>query len=106
MGSARVRKEMVCSMSARLSEMVAGRDCPGGEVTKPAAVIFNWQIESIAHEFDVTMDGLGADFEFAGERGGIGTFSGLQRLMDSQHPLQRWPGMRPCVWFRARLHAR
>ena len=48
----------------------------------------------IAHEFDVAMDRLAADFEFAGERGGVGTFSGLQRLMDSQQPLQRWPGQR------------
>src|ERR1035438_274897 len=35
------------------------------------------------------MDRLGGNFDFAGERGGVGIFAGLKRLMDAQHPLQR-----------------
>jgi len=53
--------------------------------------------QPVAHELDVAMNRLGGDFDFARERGGVGEFAGLKRLMNAQHSLQRRTRMeRPC----------
>ena len=68
-------------------------------------MIFQWQVQPVAHEFEVPLDGLGADFEFSGKLGGVGKFAGLDRLMNSQHPRQWWPGVRvPGILFSSRFH--
>jgi|CZKV01.1.fsa_nt_gi hypothetical protein len=56
-------------------------------------VEFNRQIEPVAHELNVTMDGLGGAFNFGRQLAGIGKTAGLQRLVNAQHPLQRRTGV-------------
>ncbi len=50
---------------------------------------FNRQVQPVAHELDVAMDGLGGNLDLARELAGVGKAAGLQRLMNAQHPLQR-----------------
>ena len=69
-------------------------DFAGVMIAVVGRIKFNRQVEPVAHEFDVAMDGLGGDFDFAGERAGVGKIAGLKRLVDAQHPLQRRARMR------------
>ena len=43
---------------------------------------FNRQVQAVAHELDVTMDGLGGNLDLARELAGIGKSACLQRLMN------------------------
>src|SRR5205809_3924951 len=58
------------------------------------AVVFERQIEPVAHEFDVALDRLGAHFQLPSERAAIGKAAGLDFLVNAQHPLHGRTGMR------------
>src|SRR5436190_854803 len=70
-----------------------GADFLSVTIAKAAPVIFDRQIQAVAHEFDVAMDGFGADFQFAREPRRVGKFSGLNRLMNAEHAFQRRAGL-------------
>ena len=64
-------------------------DFAGVKIAVALAIEFNRQVQPVAHELDVAMDGLGGDFDFARKLAGVGKSAGLQCLMNPQHPLQR-----------------
>ena len=93
-------------------EQLAFGDLEGGEgadflcVKIPVAggAVLERQLEPIAHEFQIAMNGLGADLQFAGESDRVGVFASLDGLVDAQHPLHRGPGKE--VLFRGRYQVK
>ena len=65
-------------------------DFLGVTITKTGAIKRERQLQPVAHEFEVAMDGLGADFELLGQVRRVGKSTGLNELMDPEHALQRW----------------
>ena len=53
------------------------------------AIKFNRQLQPVAHELNVAINRLGADFQLAGQCSGVGIFAGVDRLMNAKHPFQR-----------------
>jgi hypothetical protein len=46
-------------------------------------VIFDRQVQPVAHEVEIALDGFGADFQVASERGGVREAVRGQRLVDA-----------------------
>ena len=70
-----------------------GTDRLGVMVAEAAAVVFERQVQPVAHEFEVALDGLGADLHGARQRGGVGVAAGGNLLVNAHHALQRRTGL-------------
>ena len=54
----------------------------------PALVEGQRQLQPVAHKLEVAVDRFGADLQLLRQGGGIGIGSGLNDLMNPQHPLE------------------
>ena len=59
----------------------------GVDETLISAVILDWQLQLIAHEIDITLDGFIRNLEVIGESLAIREFAFLKKLMDLEHPV-------------------
>src|SRR6266481_1503421 len=65
------------------------RDWPGVIVAIFGTVPFERQSQSVAHEFDIAVNSLCADFQFVAKKGRVWISLALHLLMNAEHPVQR-----------------
>lgn len=74
-----------------LGDLERGKGADFLGVMEAIAVVveLDGQPHAVAHEFEVAIDGFGADFERCGQVFRVGKAAGLQFLVDAHHPLER-----------------
>ena len=68
-------------------------DLPGIAVAVVRRLELNRQLHAVAHERDVTIDGLGGDLELISQLAGVGMILTFEQVVDLEHPLDRRPGV-------------
>src|SRR5262249_6252008 len=65
-----------------------GPNCFGVEIAVPVLIVLDGQSKTVTHEFQITMNGFGADLEFLRYLWSIWIATLLDQLMNALHPLE------------------